>query len=141
MKPFMLCVTVVGLFLAVAKVAAHDGPHGGPDEATFKVGKNGDVKIGEDITVGPVLVKRGKYRFEHRVEGERHTVRLTRLESKAAEELTYELPMRLIPSRQASKRTAVFAKELADQSLAMTAVEVAGESVEHVPDIPALATK
>lgn len=142
MKSVMLSAAVAGLvILAVTRSAAHDGPHGGPGEATFKVGKNGDVKIGEDVKAGPVLVKRGKYRFEHRIEGDRHTVWLTKLDIKAAGESTYELPMRLIPSREAGKRTAVHAAELTDHSLAMIAIEVAGENVAHVLDTQALATK
>jgi hypothetical protein len=122
------------MIVATAPIAADEGPHGGPAEATFKVGKNGDVKIGEDLKVGDVVVKRGKYKFEHRIEADQHTVVLTRIEARDAAESWYEIPMRLVAARGVPKRTVVYAEELPDHSLILTLVEVAGENGNHVPE-------
>lgn len=122
------------LILMATQASAHDGPHGGPDEVTYKVGKNGEVNVREDMHFGSFPVKRGKYRFEHRVDGERHIVVLTEAARKdGAAPGVYELPTEVLPARQVAKQTAVYAKELANGSLVVTMVEVAGELGEHLP--------
>jgi hypothetical protein len=77
MKHIVAVVLSVGL---VVGLSAHDGPHTGRADATFKVGKNGQVKIGEDLVIGALLVKKGTYLFDHRVEEGRHVVTLTKLD-------------------------------------------------------------
>ena len=125
---------VVSLVLFGPYVSAHDGPHGGPDEVTFKVGKNGEVNLRQDVKFGSVLVKRGKYAFEHRLDGERHVVVLTEGARKdGGTPVVYEVPTNVISSRQVAKRTAVYAKELADRSVTVTMIEVTGERNEHLP--------
>ena len=111
---------------------AHDGPHTGPADAAFKVGKDGQIKIGEDLLVGTVMVKKGKYTFNHRVEDGRHIVTLTRVDAKVPEQAPVELSMRFLPSDRAVKRTAILAIETDARWLEMTIVEVAGEPGDHV---------
>lgn len=125
---------VLAAMLAVGLVAgpsAHDGPHTARPDATFKVGKNGQVKIGEDLLVGAHVVKKGTYRFEHRADEERHVVTLTKVDGEA-EQAPAELRMRLLPSKMAMNRTAILAHEAERGSLQMTTVEVTGELGEHV---------
>lgn len=73
------CVAWVGAIMlaAFASIRAHDG-HEVPTGRTFTVGKNGDVNIREDVKIGADTLKRGKYLFEHRADGERHLIRATR---------------------------------------------------------------
>ena len=125
---------VVWLALFAPHVSAHDGPHGGPDEVTFKVGKNGEVNLRQDVRFGSVLVKRGKYTFAHRLDGERHAVVLTEdARKEGGTPVVYEVPTNVISSRQVAKRTAVYARELADRSVTVTMIEVTGEPNEHLP--------
>jgi hypothetical protein len=115
----------------VVGLSAHDGPHTGRADATSKVGKNGQVKIGENLMVGALLVNKGTYLFDHRVEEGRHVVILRKLD-KAAEHDPLELRMRLLPTKAPMKRTAILAHEPERGPLEMTTVEVVGELGEHV---------
>ena len=132
----ILYVSAVVLLAVAPLLAAHPGHDDGPVDEVFKVGKKGDVNIRHDLAAGGVLIKRGKYLFEHRVEGERHTIVLTGTGRKDGTEPRYEMPMRLISGGETVKRSAIFAKEAADHSLYLTIIEVAGEDVEHVPVAP-----
>jgi hypothetical protein len=127
-------VSVAIAFLTLGEVAAHDGPHGGPDEVTFRVGKNGEINLRQDLKFGTSLVKKGKYAFEHRLDGDRHLVVLTEVARKdGASPVAYELPTRLIPAQKAANRTSLYAREATDRSLVVTMVEIAGEASEHLP--------
>jgi hypothetical protein len=111
----------------------HDGPHDGPTGRTFTVGKNGDVNIREDVKVGADILRKGKYQFEHRVDGDRHLIVLTGIVKKDAVAPIYEIPTMTMKSREAAKRSVFVAKELLDHSLQVGVVHVAGEALEHVP--------
>lgn len=114
--------------------ALHDGPHVGPDGEVFNVGKNRDVKIGMDVVIGDVLVKKGKYLFEHRVDGDTHVLVLTGLEDKnGAEPPVHQIPMRFITSRDVVKKSALFAERLRDRSYRVSVIQIAGESGDHMP--------
>ena len=129
-------VSVAVAFLTTGKVAAHDGPHGGPGQVTYRVGKNGEINLREDLKFGTVLVKKGKYIFEHQLDGDRHLVVLTEVARKDGESpVPYQLPMRLMPAQKAANRTSLYAREGADRSLFVTMVEVAGEASEHLPQM------
>ena len=119
--------------VAVAQLGAHDGPHNGPSGGTFSVGKKGDVNIREDVKIGNDTLKRGKYLFEHRVEGDRHLIVLTEVVKKDVAPLAYEIPTRVLSVRQAAKRSVLVADELADHSLRVGVIHVAGEALEHFP--------
>lgn len=135
MRRIAACAAAVALACLISVQAlAHDGPHGGPDEVTFSVGKNGEINLRQDVKCGTFLVKRGKYVFAHRLDGDRHVVVLTEVARKdGGPSVVYELPMQLLAARQIAKRTALYAKEQADRSLVVTVVEVAGEKGEHLP--------
>jgi hypothetical protein len=123
-------VVTVGL----SGAAFHDGPHVGPDGEVFNVGKKGDVKIGLDVAIGDVLVKKGKYLFEHRMEGDRHMLVLTGLETKnGIEAPVHQIPMRFITSKDAVKKSALFAERLRDRSYRVSVIQIAGESGDHMP--------
>lgn len=81
MKRIVSATAVVVFFLTfgLSGAALHDGPHVGPDGEVFNVAKSGDVKIDTDVAIGEVLVKKGKYLFEHPVDGDAHILVLTGL--------------------------------------------------------------
>lgn len=115
--------------------ALHDGPHVGPDGEVFNVSKNGDVKIDMDVAVGDVVVKKGKYLVEHRMEGDQHTLVLTGLDGKKGVEApVHQIRMRWISSKDAVKKSALFAERQRDRSYRVTVIQIAGESGDHMPD-------
>lgn len=123
------------LTLGLRGAPLHDGPHVGPDDEVFNVGKNGDVKIAMDVLIGDVLVKKGKYRLEHHVEPDTHILVLTGLDNKNRTEApVHQIRMRWISSKDAVKKSALFAERQRDRSHRVTVIQIAGESGDHVPD-------
>jgi hypothetical protein len=117
-----------------SSIAAHDGPHEGPTTASFKVAASGNVNFGEDVRVGNVLVRKGKYHFAHRVDGELHIVTLTRIADKSlSDAVIYESDTRVVPGRQARKASVLRASEAADHSLHISVIEIQGEAGDHIP--------
>lgn len=134
MRNLVNVALVLGLLSGTA--AAHDGPHTGSGDATFRIGKDGRVKIGDDMLVGDMVVKKGTYAFDHRVDDTRHLVTLTRVDGKVPEQAPVEVRMRLIPSKQIVKRTAILAhEEEKTRFVRLSLVQVAGESGDHVIDV------
>ena len=129
----------VMIFYAGAGMTAHPDDEN-PSDEIFNVGKSSEVKIGQDVSAGKVRVKRGKYLFEHRVDGERHTIVLTGV-GKDASERAYEILMRLFASAEVAKRSALIARESKDHTLHVVMVQVAGEAGDHVPEVVPTATQ
>lgn len=129
-------MTLVTVLASAAPVAAlHDGHDEGPTGQVFKVGKSGDVKIGNDVRIGDILVKKGKYLVAHRVHGDTHILVLTAIAQKdGSESPAYEIRMRLVPSRNPVKASALFAQEQRDHSYRVTNVQIAGENGDHIPE-------
>lgn len=137
MKCVATLTAAVGFFLAFGLhgAALHDGPHVGPDGEVFNVGKNGDVKIGSDVFIGDVLVKKGKYRLEHHVEPDTDILVLTGLvNNNGTEAPVHQVRMRWISSKDAVKKSALFAERQRDRSYRVTVIQIAGESGDHIPD-------
>lgn len=127
----VVALLVVGL---LGPAAAHDGPHGGPDEVAIRAGKNGEINLRENLTVGTALVARGKYILTHRLDDERHVIVLTAAAPKKGEvPVVHEVPTQLLVSRNVPKRTTLYARELANRRLVALMIEIAGEQAEHVP--------
>ena len=122
-----LCAAGIGV------ARAHEGHESGPVGRTFTVGKKTDVNIREDVKVGADILKRGKYFFEHRVDGDRHVIVLTGIVKKDVVPSIYEIPTRTIPTREMAKKSVFVAGELADHSMQVRVVHVAGEALEHIP--------
>jgi hypothetical protein len=136
MKRMLSPTAVVVFFLAfgLSGAAFHDGPHVGPDGEVFNVGKNRDVKIGMDVVIGDVLVKKGKYLFEHRLDGNTHVLVLTGLQPKnGAEAPIHQIQMRFISSKDAVKKSALFAERQRDRSYRVSVIQITGESGDHMP--------
>ena len=135
MRSITMCAAIVVVALTPL-LAAHDGPHAaGPNDQVFKIGKNGEVKIGTDVRIGNALVKKGKYVAVHRVDGDSHVLALTTADKKnEVDVVTHEIRMRLIPSKDPVKASALFAEEQRDRSLRVVAVQIAGEPGDHLPE-------
>lgn len=134
MRRICACVLAVSACLAPSTPAAHDGPHGGPDEVALRAAKNGEINLREDVTVGTALVTRGKYLLTHRLDDDRHVIVLTGAAPKKGEvPVVHEVPTQLLVSRDVPKRTTLYARELAKRRLVAIMVEIAGEQAEHIP--------
>lgn len=127
----------IAVSLAFSSVvsARHDGPHGGPDDEVWTINKNGEVKMALDVVIGGVAVRKGKYAAEHRLDGDVHTLVLTSLDRRSGESrMILEIPMRLIPSQDPVKKSALFVGRQPDRSWRVDIVQIAGEPGDHVPD-------
>ena len=134
MKSIVLPILMLAAFSGAT--SAHD-EDGGPGQAVFKVDGKGAVKIGDPLMIGTLTVPKGRYLLEHRVEGTEHIIVLTRAAAKGSDAWTHEFAMRLIPEKQVAKRSAIFASELRDGSLELSAIQIVGEAGDHVLSTPA----
>ena len=118
-----------------ASVATHDGPHGPSDtDVVLKVGKTGEVKIGADLRVSSRTIPRGKYVFEHRIDGDNHVIVLTGAASdKKVASALHEIPTRWVTSRDNVKSSLIVTREQRDRSYHVTSIKVAGENGDHIP--------
>ena len=135
-------MTLVGLIGILSLVsgsvlsARHDGPHGGPDDEVWSINKNGEGKMALDVVIGGVVVRKGKYAAEHRVDGDVHTLVLTSLDRRSGESrMILEIPMRLIPSQDPVKKSALFVNRQPNRSWRVDIVQIAGEPGDHVPGL------
>ena len=130
------------LLVGLEAAARHDGPHWGPDDETWNVNKNGEVKIALDAVIGGVRIRQGKYAVEHRVDGDTHTLVLTSLSRRPGESrVIHEIPTRLISFRDPVTRSAFFVARQPDRSWRIDHVQISGEPGDHVPVLTALAVR
>lgn len=127
----VICAGSAGL------AAPHDGPHGeeGPTEWVLKVGKTGEVNIKSDVRIGGSILKRGKYLFQHEVEGEDHVFLFTEITKNRKTE-TLEPTVMRIKSKQAlpggkTSSSRLLAKEEKDRTYRVMVIEVANEDIMH----------
>ena len=124
------------LLLNAAPLAAfHDGDHGeGPTDRTFKVSKTGEVKIGTDVKVGTVLVKRGTYMLMHRAEDGEHVFTLTEINKKkdATQLVTFEFESSFLANSERVKNSSLLAREFRDHSYEVVKIQIAGEDGDHM---------
>ncbi len=74
----------------VARASQHGHPEHGTSQhehaapvQELRVGKSADVAFARDVRVGDVTLKPGRYRLQHRVEGDEHFVRFEALATAA----------------------------------------------------------
>ena len=142
----MLTLTL-GYFNGPA-MAQHSGHGGGIGEVPrdakpyiekLRVNDQGEVKFSGDTRVGDLLLKRGKYRFEHVVEGKDHFVVFNRTDSpsKQADSATVNqqaLRVRcwLEPLDKPAKRTAFYSTVTVSGERTVQRLQMQGENVRHV---------
>lgn len=131
MKRIVSLALVAGLVSGPA-LSAHDG-HDDVTEQTFKVGNKGEVRFSEDMKMGDILVKKGRYVLEHRIDGNRHVLVLRdALRSEAGAGPAYEMPTEVLSSKLPVKKSAIYASER-DNLLQVTVVQILGENIDHLP--------
>ncbi len=107
-------------------------------EQGLKVGKKGDVTFRQETKVGEMTFKPGRYRFQHRVEGDEHFVHFTEWtksfpahSSGTPKAHPGEARCRLEPLSKKVSRTTVYMASEGD-AMRVTKVEVGGENVAHL---------
>ena len=112
------------LIFAVASVAAHDEEDGDP---FFRVGKNGQVTLDTDLWFGDVVLKKGRYTLQHRIEGADHI--FVFLDAKRGQQITIH-SKRVFPGDGTSE-SMIHAKEEKDRRVHVTKIELASENMDH----------
>jgi hypothetical protein len=117
-------VLVFAVTFATAKTAAHDEDEGDP---SFKIAKNGQVSFNTDVRFGDVVVKKGKYIVQHRIDGADHVFDFIELKG----EQKTVIRSKGVFSGEKYSASVIHAKEEKDRSVRVTAIEMAGENMDH----------
>lgn len=128
------------LFVAAATLWIYSGAAiAAEHEHQLKVGKTGEVTFQKETKVGDMTLKPGRYKFQHRVEGDDHFVHFTewsKINPYNASEggptaHPGEVKCKVEPlNKKVAATTSFTADEGAFQRL--TRAEVGGENVAHV---------
>ena len=122
---------VIGLGAAANVAAAPHDEDAGPGHPVYKIGQAGEVKIADPLTIGSLVLPKGRYLVQHRVDGTRHLIVLTRVDPKA-ERTIQEFVTQLIAEKKVAKRSAIFADDMPDGSERLSAIQIAGEAGDHI---------
>ncbi len=133
-RNFLPSLLIAAATLLLFSSAAISAEH----EHQLKVGKTGEVVFQKETKVGELTLKPGRYKFQHRVEGDDHFVHFTEWtnpypvgETGRPKSHLGEVKCRIEPSSKKVSQTRIYAvNEGAYQRL--TKVEVGGENVAHV---------
>lgn len=100
----------------------------------LRLNKDGQVKLSTDARVGDAALKRGKYKFEHVVEGEEHFIAFRRVDESAVEarEQVIRVKCRLEPLNKPAKHTELYSTVTGRGERTIERAQVQGESVKHV---------
>jgi hypothetical protein len=84
--------------------------------------------------VGDAVLKRGKYKFEHVVEGEEHFIAFRRVDDPAVEawEQVIRVRCRLEPLNKPAIQTELYSTVTARGERTIERAQVQGESIKHV---------
>ncbi|MCZ2075811.1 MAG: hypothetical protein LC130_12535 [Bryobacterales bacterium] len=129
--PPLLMAAATLLFYSGAAIAAEH-------EHQLKVGKTGEVTFNKETKVGDMTLKPGRYKFQHRVEGDDHFVHFTEWTKPYPAGGTGtpkahpgEMKCRLEPLSKKVSRTTIYTVD-EGASLRLRKVEVGGENVAHI---------
>ena len=109
-------------------------------EQALKVGKKGDIKLTTETMVGNIMLKPGRYKIQHRVEGEDHFIHFTEVTGPdvygthgggVAKAHPGEVKCKLEPLPKKAEFTTVYIDSEGGMSR-VTKVEIAGENVAHL---------
>ncbi len=100
----------------------------------MRVNEQGEVKLSGETLVGGMLLKSGKYKFQHVVEGEDHMVSFERVDrpEAQAEQALFRLKTRLEPIDKPAKRTEFHSTVSIKGERIVQKIYVQGENVRHV---------
>ena len=134
---WLLALAVLAGMVVLNTIPAVAAKH----EQTLKVGKNGDITLTKETMVGDMMLKPGRYKIQHRVEGEDHFIHFT--EVTKANDLygaggggvpkahPGEVKCKLEPLSKKAEATAVYTDSEGGMNR-VTKVEIAGENVAHL---------
>jgi hypothetical protein len=125
---------VATLGFAVLSLGAHEPGEEPSGDQDFLFGKDGEVNIKSNIVIGDVLMQKGKYRVEHRVEGAAHSFLFVRISGEKSTKVT-EKPI-VINSKAAfsgnkTSRSTIHVKAEKNGSNRVTSIAVSPENMEH----------
>ncbi|MEW5976343.1 MAG: hypothetical protein AB1898_11130 [Acidobacteriota bacterium] len=145
----LLATMILTLFPGAASIKAAQHEHGAgvsqidrgssvEQTRAVKVGKKGEIEFSSDTQLGDISLRRGRYQFQHRVEGSDHFVHFTEL-TKSIPYSSYsgpkahpgEVKCRVEPLEKKVSRTTVYSRK-ENGVYRLTRIEVAGENVAHV---------
>ncbi len=107
---------------------------------TLKVGNKGEVFFQTEIKVGNLILKPGRYQFQHRSEGSEHFVHFTPLGKAIANQEVSggasvphsgDVKCSLVPLNRKVSRTTIHMEKDGDL-FRLTRIEVLGENVSHL---------
>ena len=119
------------VLFATSAVARHDEEDGDP---YFKIGKNGEVKFGVDIRIGDLVLKKGKYILQHRIENGDHIFVFlnTKVEQKNASANTpITIRSKGVFPGDGAGQSMIHGKEQKDHSVRISKIEIASENMDH----------
>ncbi|GMR22192.1 MAG: hypothetical protein BMS9Abin37_0525 [Acidobacteriota bacterium] len=129
---------VILLIFALALVALSADER----ERSLVVGEKGVIHIETEMRAGDLVLQRGRYRVEHRVEGDVHFIKFTLLFTpyrRESRRLEREVRCTIVPLKTKAGRTAIFTvqKAFVDGNThvffdEITRMEIRGENVAHV---------
>ena len=145
-KSFWL-ILLLNLFLGYFNGLAL-AQHGGHTETAMpekpyieklRVNDQGEVKLSGDTRVGDLLLKRGKYQFQHVVEGEDHFIAFKRTDPPGkqadlamANQQALRVRCRLEPLGKPAKQTEFYTTVTVRGERTVERLQVQGENVKHV---------
>jgi hypothetical protein len=143
MSSFRLIVIALSVQL-VAAAAAHEGGHDDKlSDRQYKIGKKGEINIRADSAIGRIVLRKGKYKITHQVNGDQHTFVFTpeakgSSKEKAPEAIEVETKQ-LLPSRDKASRFVVYAipyrhddRKTDHPDYRISKITVDGENWEHL---------
>ena len=100
----------------------------------LRINEDGQVKLSTDARVGGAVLKRGRYVFEHVVEGEGHFIAFKRVDVSGveAQEQVIRVKCRLEPLNKPAKHTELHSKVTTRGEKTIEKLQIQGENVRHV---------
>ena len=128
----------LSLLAAVAWISTGTPTLAAERHEELKVGKTGDVNFSAETKVGDITLKPGRYKLQHRVEGDDHFVHFTEWTKNSSPPTPGvpkahpgEVKCKLEPLPNRVSRTTVY-YTAEDGALRVTRIKIRGENVAHV---------
>ena len=94
----------------------------------LEVGKTSGVTLKVDTLAGDQMLEAGRYRIQHRTEGDSHFVMFIRLDGR--QRIETDVKCRVEPQASKIKRTALYINE-AGPTPRLTKIAIKGETASH----------
>jgi hypothetical protein len=127
-------LVVAALGFAVLSVGAHEPGEEPSGDQDFLFGKNGEVNIKSNIMIGDLLMQKGRYKVEHRVQGAAHSflfVRITGEKSTQGMDKAIVVNSKAAFSGNKTSRSTIHVKAEKNGRNRVTSIAVSPENMEH----------